>query len=228
MQEDLSAIQSTVLFKSFAADEVEQALRCLEGITRDFARKQIVFRKDDVLDSVGVILEGQVLLCRESISGARFIFAELERGDILGETALRLPREHSGYEAIAGSACRILMIKMNKIIRPGQDTCRLRGRIIENMLALLLENNRSIYQKLDMVSHKSLRQRIMYFLSLQAKKHNSVRFEIPFSRSDMADYLAVDRSALSRELQRMVQEGMIHVFKNRFELLVPVLEPFES
>lgn len=132
---------------------------------------------------------------------------------------MRLTREHSGYEAIAGSECKILFIKMNKIVRPYEQTCHLRGRIIENLLTLLLENNRLIYQKLDLVSHKSLRDRIMHYLTLEAKKNNATSFTIPFSRSDLADYLTVDRSALSRELQRMAQEGLIRFSKNQFELL---------
>ncbi|WP_340012508.1 Crp/Fnr family transcriptional regulator [Paenibacillus sp. FSL H7-0690] len=219
MQKYLSRIQSTTLFKGFADREVQQALSCLQGIIKDFARKEVVFRKDDILDSVGIIIHGNVLLCKDNISGMRFIFSELGDGEIFGETALRLVQEHSGYEAVAGSECRILFIKINKIVRPGQDTCHLRGRIIENMLALLLENNRSIYQKLDLVSHKSLRDRILHYLALQTKKNNSACFEIPFTRSDLADYLTVDRSALSRELQRMAQDGLIRFNRNQFELL---------
>lgn len=228
MQGDLTTIQGTALFKGFTEEEVLLALGCLDGLVKYYTRKDMIFRSGDVLDSVGVILEGQALLCKESSSGARFIFAELAEGDILGETALRLPREESHYEAVAGSDCRILMIRMNKIVRPGFQICRLRGRIIENMLALLLENNRSMYQKLDIVSHKSLRDRIMSYLSLQAKKHRSTQFAIPFSRGDMADYLAVDRSALSRELQRMTQDGLLRFSRNQFELLVPLVELFEE
>lgn len=219
MQKYFNIISNTILFKGFADEEVHQALSCLEGSIRDFDKKEVVFRKEDVLDGVGIILYGQVLLCKENVSGMRFIFSELGDGDIVGETAMRLTREHSGYEAIAGSECKILFIKMNKIVRPYEQTCHLRGRIIENLLTLLLENNRLIYQKLDLVSHKSLRDRIMHYLTLEAKKNNAASFTIPFSRSDLADYLTVDRSALSRELQRMSQEGLIRFSKNQFELL---------
>ncbi|MNO63008.1 transcriptional regulator FixK [compost metagenome] len=152
-------------------------------------RKEVIFRKDDILDSVGIIIHGNVLLCKDNISGVRFIFSELGDGEIIGETALRLVQEHSGYETEAGSECRILFIKINKIVWPGQDTCYLRGWIIGNMLAL------------------------------QTQKNNSACFEIPFTRSDLADYLTVDRSALSRELQRMAQDGLIRFNRNQFELL---------
>lgn len=219
MQEYMNKIQNTVLFKGFAVHEVQQALSCLQGTIRDFAKKEIIFEQDELLDSAGIILYGNVLLCKDNISGTRLIFSELKNGEIVGETALRLEREPSGYEAVAGSECRILFIRMNNIVRPGQATCHLRGRVIENMMALLLENNRAIYQKLDLVSHKSLRERVLHYLGLQAQKNNSTRFEIPFSRSDLADYLTVDRSALSRELQRMAQDGLIRFSRNHFELL---------
>ncbi|RAU91855.1 Crp/Fnr family transcriptional regulator [Paenibacillus sp. YN15] len=219
MQDYFSTISGTTLFKGFEENEVQLALNCLQGMIREFAKKEIIFRAEEVLDEAGIILQGQVLLCKENISGMRSIFSELGQGEIMGETALGLAREHSGYEAVAGADCKILFIKINKIVRPGRATCHLRGRIIENMLALLLENNRSIYQKLNLVSHKSLRDRILHYLSLQAKRNNAAEFEIPFSRSDLADYLTVDRSALSRELQRMAKDGLIRFSKNRFELL---------
>ncbi|WNS45599.1 Crp/Fnr family transcriptional regulator [Paenibacillus sp. MMS20-IR301] len=219
MQEYMDKIQNTVLFKGFGNNEVQQALGCLQGTIRDYAKKETIFKPDEYLDSAGIILEGSVLLCKDNSAGMRFIFSELTSGEILGETALRLQQEPSGYEAVAGAGCRILFIKIKQIVRPGQATCHLRGRIIENMLTLLLENNRSVYQKLDLVSHKSLRERILYYLHLQAKKNNSPSFEIPFSRNDLADYLTVDRSALSRELQRMAQDGLIAFNRNQFELL---------
>lgn len=219
LQEYMNNLQSTVLFKNFTEFEIRAALSCLQGIIKDYAKKDVIFAQEELLDSAGIILCGNVLLCKENVSGTRFIFSELGSGDIFGETALRLAQEPSGYEAVAGSDCKILFIRITKIIRPGSQTCQLRARIIENMMLLLLENNRAVYQKLDLVSHKSLRERVLHYLSLQAQKNNSSSFEIPFSRSDLADYLTVDRSALSRELQRMAQDGLIAFSRNRFELL---------
>lgn len=224
MQQYMNKIQSTALFKGFMLSEVQHALGCLQGTIKDFAKKDVIFKQEEYLDSAGIILQGNVLLCKENSAGMRSIFSELESGEIIGETALRLEQEPSGYEAVAGSACRVLFIKINKIVRPGQATCHLRSRIIENMLTLLLENNRSMVQKLDLVSHKSLRERIIHYLSLQAQKNNSPVFEISFSRNDLADYLNVDRSALSRELQRMAQDGLIRFTRNQFELLKPDYE----
>lgn len=219
MQKYLSRIQSTILFKGFAEREVQQALSCLQGTIKDFARKEVIFRKDDILDSAGIIIHGNVLLCKDNISGMRFIFSELGDGEIFGETALRLVQEHSGYEAVAGSECRILFVKINKIVRPGQDTCHLRGRIIENMLTLLLENNTVHLSKAGSGLPQIAAGPYSALFSPPDQKNNSACFEIPFTRSDLADYLTVDRSALSRELQRMAQDGLIRFNRNQFELL---------
>ncbi|MDF2939174.1 MAG: hypothetical protein K0Q90_4547 [Paenibacillaceae bacterium] len=118
MQNNFNIISGTTLFKGFSEKEVQAALNCLEGTIRDFAKKETIFRADEVLDEAGIILHGQVLLCKENISGMRSIFSELGQGEIMGETALGLAREHSGYEAVAGADCKILFIKMNKIVRP--------------------------------------------------------------------------------------------------------------
>lgn len=103
MQEYMDKIRSTVLFKGFLEHEVLAALHCLQGTVKDYARKDVIFEQEALLDSAGIILYGNVLLCKENISGTRLIFSELESGDILGETALRLAQEPSGYEAVAGS-----------------------------------------------------------------------------------------------------------------------------
>ncbi|WP_342565986.1 cyclic nucleotide-binding domain-containing protein [Paenibacillus sp. FSL R7-0345] len=109
----------------------------IQGTIRDYARKDVIFGQEELLDSAGIILYGNVLLFKENIAESRFIFSELGSGDILGETALRLEQEPSGYEAVAGSDCRSLFIRINRIIRPGRQTCQLRARIIENMMVLL-------------------------------------------------------------------------------------------
>lgn len=211
--------QDAALFRGLTEQERKQALLCLQGTVREYVRKEIIFPADARLDAVGLVLSGHALLCKENAEGSRFIFSELGSGDLIGETALRSDREPGGYEAVAGSDCVILFVQIGNILRPGHRACPLRARMLENMLTLLLENNRSVYQKLDLVSHRSLRDRILHYLQLQARKNRSPHFTIPFSRSDLADYLTVDRSALSRELTRMADDGLITFSGNAFHLL---------
>lgn len=225
MAEQAEHVQDGALFRGLTEQERKQALLCLQGTVREYVRKEVIFPADARLDAVGLVLSGHALLCKENAEGSRFIFSELGRGELIGETALRSDREPGGYEAVAGSDCVILFVQIGNILRPGLTVCPLRARILENILTLLLENNRSVYQKLDLVSHRSLRDRILHYLQLQARKNRSPHFTIPFSRSDLADYLTVDRSALSRELTRMAEDNLITFSGNAFHLLAALPLP---
>lgn len=211
-------VSRAAVFQNFTRDEIARVLDCLQGTVRQFGRREIIFRPEEVLDSIGIILEGQVLHSMETEAGTRTIVSELSAGDVIGENALSADPVHGTFEAGPGERCEILFIKIRKIVRPDQTTCTMRGRVIENIMALILENNRRLSRKLDLVSYKSLRERVLHFLGTYAKRMNSRSFSIPFSRSDMADYLMVDRSALSRELQRMKMDGLIDVSGKDFTL----------
>ena len=211
--------ENTDLFRGFSTDEIVAALSCLEGNIQRYKKKDILFMQDKSLTAVGLILRGTVYLTKEDASGSFSIFSELTDGELFGETALLFEQEYSGYGAYAAEDSEILFIQMQKITNPNGSLCTIRGKVIENLLALIVKNNRLLYHKLDIVSHKSLRQRILHYLELQARRNHSSTFSIPFTRADLADYLTVDRSALSRELRRMEQEGLIKYSKNQFQLL---------
>lgn len=222
MENWTALFQNTVLFRGFSEEEVTSALLCLEGTVHAYNKKEIIFREDDPLRAVGIVVSGTVFLCKTDEDGGQSIFSEMSAGDILGETALQTGREQDmsgNYGAYAAEESRVLFIQMDKIVRPMGEICSLRSKIIENLLSLIVANNRVLYRKLDLVSHKSLRQRILHYLELEAKRNGSAAFSIPFSRADFADYLMVDRSALSRELCRMADDGLIRFTRNRFELL---------
>ncbi|TPE00659.1 winged helix-turn-helix domain-containing protein [Enterococcus sp. PF-2] len=113
----------------------------------------------------------------------------------------------------------MLIISTNYFFHPEKTTCILRQRIIENLFHLLLLNNQSLYQKIDLAVQKNLREQLLYYLELQARKNNAAHFSIPFSRQELAEYLGVDRSALSRELAKMKNDRLIDYRKNTFSLL---------
>ncbi len=220
MDAHLPLLYSSVLFRNFSREEVDHVLNCLKGEVRTYGRRELIFSQGQKMDAVGVVLEGQVLHVMDNENGARTIVSEHGVGDVIGEIALQGELLQGYYEAGLGTSCSVLMLKIEKIIRADKTTCRMRGRVIENIMGLILANNRRLSQKLDLVSYKSLRERTLHFLSTYAKRMNSRSFEIPFSRTDMADYLLVDRSALSRELQRMKSDGLIDFQGNTFTVHV--------
>jgi len=231
MEAWMRLLEQSALFRGFDRREMTSALLCLEGTVQQYRKKEALFHEGDTLAAVGIVLSGTVFLCSIDAEGSQTILSELTSGDIVGETALQLQGGGSTHSAYAAETSDILFIQLANIIRPGDNrastitstpVCALRARVIENLLALIVANNRELYRKLDLVAQKSLRQRIVQYLELEARRKASRSFTIPFSRADLADYLLADRSALSRELCRMADEGLIRFQRNRFELLTPM------
>jgi len=224
-------LSQTALFNGLTPEETIRALLCLDCQLRHFARKQIIYRGNEPIQTIGLVLSGVVNVIKADTSGSQAILSEAIEGEIIGEISLQ-PSEksytdeescESSFSVTAAEDCEILFVHTGKIVQTnlGGGDCELRSRVIENLLTLILAKNRGLYRKLDLVSHRSLRSRILRYLELQAKRNHSAAFIIPFNRAEFADYLMVDRSALSRELRRMADDGLIVFSRNRFELLQP-------
>ena len=219
MEKYLSLLQNTTFFKGFDQPEMFKALNCLKGQVVSYNKGEVLLHAETVSQSIGIILEGTIYLSKTNIHGDRQIFAELNAGELFGENCLWEKNTLNHFEVEAAGLCTILSIERDKILHPEKTTCILRQRIIENLFHLLLLNNQSLYQKIDLAAQKNLRQQLLYYLELQARKNNATHFSIPFSRQELAEYLGVDRSALSRELAKMKNERLIDYRKNNFSLL---------
>ncbi|WP_101696298.1 Crp/Fnr family transcriptional regulator [Clostridium minihomine] len=218
MEKYLSVLKNVKLFQNFTEEETLTALACLGAYQKHYEKGETILALGDTLKAVGIVLNGVVYTNKEDLFGTRNLVTELQNGDIFGESLLCAGLSQSLHRILAATNCVVLYIQMDQIIHPSMPICCLRGRVIENLLQIIAQKNVYLDSKLDIISNKSLRKRIISFLYVQARKNGSREFEIPFSRTDLADYLNVDRSALSRELCRMRDEGLITFTKNSFSL----------
>ena len=111
-----------------------------------------------------------------------------------------------------------MFIPFNKVMHTCTMACAFHHRLVENMVRLIADKNRDLMRKVEVVSKKNLREKILAYLSLQAQLHESRYFEIPLGRVELADYLCADRSALTRELGKMRSDGLIDYDKNMFRI----------
>lgn len=219
MEKYISMLHNTPVFKGFELSEMEKAVNCLKGKVSSFKKRDILRYTDDSVQTFGIILEGSVYLNTINSHGERQIFSERKAGELFGENCLWEHSLTSHFEVEANEDCKILYIEKGNIISEGVTICSFRQKIIENLFHLLLANNQSLYQKIDMVTQKSLREQIMYYFRLQEEKFETNSFDINFTRQEFADYLGVDRSSLSRELAKMKAEEIINYEKNHFQIL---------
>ncbi len=220
--------ESCPLFEGFSPGDIPLALRCLEAFRREYEKGECILDVEQEFFAVGIFLEGKAYVHREDDLGGRNLIMELRAGEIFGEAVLCAGYSKSLFRIVAASPCEVMFIRMERILNPTLPICPFRSRLVENLLKWISKKSIDLGEKLDIVSQRSLRDRIRIYLSRQARTNGSSEFSIPFSRQDLADYLNVDRSALSRELCRMKDEGMIDFRKNRFRLAETLSSDFEG
>jgi len=215
---DIATILKSPLFADIEKDQLESLLGCLLATRRVCKKGAFIFMAGNNAVSVGLVLSGGVNVLQEDSWGNRTILAHLGAGELFGEAFSCAGIERLPVSVIAAERSEILLIDYRKIVTTCPSGCAFHARLIENMLRILAEKNILLTRKLAYFSKRTIREKLLSFLSDQAIRAGSNVVEIAFNRQELADYLCVDRSALSRELGAMQKKGLIRYHKNRFEL----------
>lgn len=208
----------SALFTGFTEDEITMVIECLGAQLISFDHGQILMRADSPASVVGLVIHGSVFASTVDEKGTRNLVNAVEAGDVFAEDMLAHEFHHTENTVTGATAGRALLLGMDKIVRAPGPLCHLRSRVVENLFRVISTKNRMLHEKLSMVSRKSLRDRIILFLAEQQRKNASPQFTVVFSRAELADYLNVDRTALSRELMRMKHQGLIDFHRNSFSI----------
>lgn len=208
----------TALFANISESDLNKLLVCLQGRTLNYKKGEFIFVAGHTTPFVGIILSGTANIIKENLYADRMIISKLSEGDMFGETyaCMGLKWVEVSIEALCDT--QVLAIDVERIVASCPNTCTFHRQLNMNLLKILSGKNLQLNQKLFYLSHKTIRSRILAYLYDEANKHKSKSFEIPFNRNELSEYLCIDRSALSRELSNMKNEGLIDYNKNRFTL----------
>lgn len=212
-------ILETSLFQGFTEDEVQGMLSCLSARTASYKKGEFIFYMGDLISSVGMVLHGSVQVIREDVWGNCQILAKMGEGQLFGESYACSGKEPLMVSVVALQESKILFMDVRKMLTVCSSACQFHSRLIQNLLSVMAGRNLILTAKIDHISQKTIREKVMSYLSWQSKKLGSPSVEIPFNRQQLADYLAVDRSALSAELSKMRKEGLIEYERNYFTLI---------
>lgn len=218
MNKYLKLLDRGALFAGMKENEISSLLSCLSATERTFKKDDFVFRAGDVISSVAIVLEGMVYIIKDDFWGNRTILTEISDGRMFGETYACLGHQLE-VDAVAGRDSVVLFADIKKILNSCSSACSHHSRLIMNFTRIQALRNRELTAKLEHLSQRTTREKLLSYLSEQSRRASSTSFEIPFNRQQLADYLAVDRSAMSAELGRMRDEGLIEFDRNRFRLL---------
>lgn len=193
-------------------------LNCLDAKLLDYGKDEFVFQAGDHVDSIGIILKGSAHIIRESYEGNRIIMAVLEEGDFFAEALCCADIEESPVSVQVRSDAVVLSLNFSRILHTCSNACSFHTKLIENMRYILANKNIALQSHFEVISRKSMREKILGYLHSLAITQGKI-ISIPLNREEFADYLCVDRSALSHELARMKSDGIIDYHKNTFRLL---------
>lgn len=219
MVKHYAILKKVPLFDMIAHDELEQLLHCLHAKCREYRKNQILILAGDPVSTVGIVLEGAVQVMREDASGDRLLIAELGPGELFAEAFVCAELSHSPVTVQAAADCTVLTINYRRIVTACPAACMFHARLIGNMLGLISRKNLLLNSRIEVLSQRSTREKVLTYLRRRADQTGAQKFMIPFTRQELADFLCVERSALSRELGKLRDEGVLRFDKNQFELL---------
>ena len=213
-----SFLRNTPLFQGIAENELSEILDCLSARERKFKKDDIIFCAGSSVSEVGLVESGSVNIMVNFYWGDSHIFAHICQGQIFAESYAAIPGKKLVCDVVSSENSEILFLDMRKLLTSCQKGCGFHHRIIHNMFCISGQKNLDLSARMIHTASKSLRKRLLSYLSEQALKYGSSHFFIPFNRQQLADYLAVDRSAMSNELSKIRRDGLISYRKNEFTL----------
>lgn len=217
MKTSYQILQNCRLFSEIKESDFKALLECLSARQRQYKKNSFIFRAGDAMDFVGIVLAGAVHIVREDFWGKRAIVARIEEGAVFGEAfacaGVKLP-----VSIIAAEESDVLLISSKRITGTCSSACVFHTMLIKNLTLLLAGKNIALIQKLEHITQASTREKLLSYLSEEARLAGKSTFDIPFNREELADYLSVERSAMSAELSRMQKDGLVQYRKNHFEL----------
>lgn len=219
MDQYLEILEKCALFKGVEREELISILGCLEGKAEKYGSGEPVFLQGDRVRGFGIVLDGAVQIVRDDYYGNRSIITTAFPSQIFAETFAFAGVASAPLSAWASEDSRVMIINAEKIISPCGRACAFHRRIISNLITVMATKNLEMNKKLEIISRRTTRDKLMTYLLLTSQEKGSGSFTIPFSRQELADYLEVDRSGLSSEIGKLKREGIIDCRRSSFTIM---------
>ena len=221
MKQYINLLKNTYMFHGINESEIEGMLKCLNARTMLYKKNEYILRNGETVNSIGMVLEGLALVEKEDIWGNRTIISEISPGSLYAESYACLSKLPAEISVIASDNTTVMLFDIRRILTTCSSSCGFHTKLIQNLLYTIAQKNVLLTKKMEYISKKTIKEKLLAYLSSEAMKAGSPTFNIPFNRQELADFLSVDRSALSSEISRLQKKGIISCRKNAFTILMP-------
>lgn len=204
-------LTQTSLFSGISQADLSALLSCLAAVERRYSKGAVILAEGEPTQWMGLVLEGRAIISCADVWGKSSILGFAEPGAVFGEAYACVPGEALLISVCAAEETRVLFLNVGKLLTVCGNACPFHARLIRNLLTISAGKNLQLSRRIFHTTPKSIRGRLQSYFSECAKKSGSLTFKLPFNRQQLADYLGVDRSAMSSELSKMQRDGLIQV-----------------
>ena len=214
----MPVLKESSLFKEISDDDMPNMLECLDAHINNYALHDIIIQEGQFISDLGIIVQGQAQITKYDYLGNRTIIADILPGDIFAEAYAFQKGLPVPVNVTSITASEVLWLNCARITAVCPNVCSFHSKLIKNLCLIMASKNILLNRKIEHISRRTTREKLLSYLSDQTFLQGNSEFDIPFNRQELADYLCVDRSAMSSELRRMQDEGLIKYRLNHFEL----------
>lgn len=212
-------LANTQLFRGIKPSDVHDMLGCLIAKERAYKKGEIIFPEGSPTEYIGVVLSGRVMVELGDVWGNNSVLSGIGPGGVFAEAYACVPGEPLMVNVTAAEDTEALLLNIGRVLEPCSRVCPHHMRLVRNLLTLCAEKNLQLSRRVLHTGPKSIRKRLLSYFSECIKRTGSYSFDIPYNRQQLADYLSVERSALSNELSLMQRDGLIRYEKNHFDII---------
>lgn len=218
MDKYFDVILQNSLFSGISQESLRSLLNCLGAKARDFSKGDPVFLEGDPAGFIGLVLEGAVQIVRDDFYGNRSLLMVAQQGECFAEAYACANMKTMPLSGFAVQDSKILWLECKRMLTVCTNACGFHNMLVKNLLQEVAQKNLLLSRKVQFMSQKTTKEKLMAFLADQAKQRKSAEFTIPLDRQALADFLGVERSAMSAEISKLRKEGVLDSTGSWFRL----------
>ncbi|MDD3347728.1 Crp/Fnr family transcriptional regulator [Oscillibacter sp.] len=212
-------LEKSPLFKDISYEEYCRMLTCFQAVQKSYRPEELVYDfTGPRQNAVGIVERGEASLIRIDEDGVSTVLEELGSGSVFGKNLAFAGSGGDSLEVVCRTGCDVLFIDYAHILKRCENACHHHSLLVQNMLQLMADKAQSLSERVDVLSRRSIRDKLLCYFRQLAEKRGGDSFVLPFSLSMLADYIATDRSAMMRELKRLREDGVVHSDGRQFTL----------
>ena len=222
MEQYLFILRNTPFFQGMTEEEILSVLHCVNATVQQKKKDQYILRVGDRTESMGLVLRGTVLVLQEDLWGHRNIIHRIGPGEYFAEPFAATAGSVLNVSVVADEDSEIMMLNMERFLTTCPHACAHHSRMVRNLVSVMAKRVLDLNDKLTHIAKRSTREKLLSYLSAESMRQGKLAFTIPYDRQQLADYLSVERVAMSVELSKLQKEGLLKTTRNHFELFAPL------